>query len=217
MRRVTLCSAVRTAREARRTTATRRLERQRRGEVPPLVHGYVDVTSNYYTAYNSSSSVIRRLSSGTLKHHLKAKRPRASELRSVSEIDIVNDIQDSEGFADIVNSDDEASPPDDLPESMLKQVEAYLDLRLTSDSMPNYLDWDELDAPGQHDKLRLLDLNHEDVVAVNIEFCCRYMIRGFTWLFDLAARFPYESYETASRMFVFEMLIWCNMFCRMSH
>ena len=133
MRRVTLCSAVRTGREARRTTANRRLEKQRRGEVPPLVNGYVDVTCNYYTAYNSSSSVIRRLSSGILKHHLKAKRPRASELRSVSEIDIVNDIHDSEGFSDIVNSDDEASPPDDLPESMLKQVEAYLNLRLTSE------------------------------------------------------------------------------------
>ena len=128
------------------------------------------VTFNYYTAYSSSSSSIRFLSSGTIKHHLKAKRPRASELRSVSEIDIVNDIQDSEGFADIVNSDDEASPPDDLPASMLKNVEAYFDLRLTAESMPNYLDWDELDSPGQNDRLRFLDLNHEDVVAINMEF-----------------------------------------------
>ena len=100
---------------------------------------------------------------------------------------------------------------------MLKQVEAYLNLRLTSDSMPDYLDWDELDAPEQHDKFRLLDLNHEDVVAINMEFCCRYMIRGFTFLFDLAARFPYESYDTATRMADFEMQIWCNMFCRMLH
>ena len=51
MRRVTLCAAIRTARETRRITATRRLERQRRGEVPPLAHGYVDITSNYYTGY----------------------------------------------------------------------------------------------------------------------------------------------------------------------
>ena len=144
-----------------------------------MVHGYVDVTSNYYTAYSTSSSSIRRLSSGTIKHNLKSKRPRASELRSVSESDIVNDMQDIQGFADIENSDDEASPPDDLPASMLKQVEAYFDLRLTAESMPNYLDWDELDAPGQNDRLRFLDLNHEDVVAANIEFCCRYMIRGF--------------------------------------
>ena len=71
MRRVTLSSAVRAARGARRTTATRRLERQRRGEVPPLVQGYVDVTFNYYTAYSTSSSSIRRLSSGTIKHSLK--------------------------------------------------------------------------------------------------------------------------------------------------
>ena len=83
---------------------------------------------------------------------------------------------------------------------MLKQVGADLNLRLTSDSMPDYLDWDELDAPEQHYKFRLLDLNHEDVVAINMEFCCRYMIRGFTFLFDLAARFPYESYDTATRM-----------------
>ena len=131
----------------------------------------MDVTSNYYTAYNPSSSVIRRPSSGTRKHHLKAKRPRASELRSVSEIYIINDIQHSQGFADIANSDDEASPPDGLPESMLKQVEAYLNLSLTSTTIPDYLDWDELDAPEQHDRFRLLDLNHEDVVTINMEFC----------------------------------------------
>ena len=98
---------------------------------------------------------------------------------------------------------------------MLKQVHAYFDLHLTAESMPNYFDWDELDAPSQNDRLRFLDLNHEDVVAANIEFCCRYMIRGFTCLCDLPARFPYETEEIASRMFVFEMLIWCNMFCRM--
>ena len=95
MRRVSLNSAVRSAREARRTMATRRLERQRRGEVPSLVPGYVDVTSNYYTAYSTSSSSSKRRSSGIIKRHLKSKRPRASELPSVSEIDIVHDMQDS--------------------------------------------------------------------------------------------------------------------------
>ena len=41
------------------------------------------------------------------------------------------------------------------------------------------------------------------------------MVRGFTFLFDLAARFPYDSDDTATRMAEFEMKIWCNMFCRM--
>ena len=95
---------------------------------------------------------------------------------------------------------------------MLKQVEAYFNLSLTSVIIPDYLDWDELDAPEQHEKVRLLDLNHEYVVALNMEFCCRYMIGGFTFLFDLAARFPYESDDTATRMADFEMQIWCNMF-----
>ena len=107
MRRVTLGSAIRNARSARRIMAARRLERQRRGEVPPLVPGYVDVTFNYYTAYTSASSSSKRLSSGTIKHHLKqSKRPRTSELRSVSEIDIAHDIQDEDGFAEIDNSDE---------------------------------------------------------------------------------------------------------------
>ena len=43
---------------------------------------------------------------------------------------------------------------------------------------------------------------------------CLYMIRGWTFLFDLPVRFLYESVEMAIRMFVFEMLILCNMFCK---
>ena len=160
MRRVTLNSAVRNAREARRTMATRRLARQRRGEVPSLVPGYVDVTSNYYTAYSTSSSSSKRLSSGIIKRHLKHfKRPRSSELQSVSEIDIGHDMQGSEGFADIENSDDEVSPPEELPDSMLKQVHAYFDLHLTTESMPDYMEWDELDAPDKNNELRGKDLN----------------------------------------------------------
>ena len=79
-------------------------------------------------------------------------------------------MQDSEGFVDIEHSDDEASPPEDLPTSMLKQVYAYLDLHLTTESMPNYIDWDELDAPDKNDGLRCLDLNDENVIGTNIEF-----------------------------------------------
>ena len=45
MRRVTIGAAIRIACETRRITATRRLERQRRGEVPTLAHGYVGITS----------------------------------------------------------------------------------------------------------------------------------------------------------------------------
>ena len=126
-------------------------------------------------------------------------------------------MQDSEGFADIENSDDEASPPEELPESMLKQVHAYFDLHLTTESMPDYMEWDELDAPDKNNELRGKDLNEEKVIQTNILFACRYMIRGWTCLFDLPIRFPYESVEMAIRMFVFEMLIWCNMFCRMLH
>ena len=182
-----------------------------------MAHGYVDVTSNYYTAYCPSSSVIKRPSSGIRKRHLKAKRSRGSELKSISEIDTNNDIQDSEGFADIVNSDDEASPPDDLPETMLKQVEAYFNLLRTSDDIPDYLDWDELDTPEQHEKVRHLDRDHEDVVALNMEFCCRYMVRGFTFLFDLHRRFSHDNDEIATSMAELEMKIWCNVFCRMLH
>ena len=133
MRRATVGSAIRNARSARRIMAARRLERQRRGEVPPLVPGYVDVTSNDYTAYTTASPSSKRPSPGTIKHHLKqSKRSRASELRSVSEIDIAHDMQDEHGFAEIDNSDEEASPPEDLPPSMLHQVQAYLDLQITA-------------------------------------------------------------------------------------
>ena len=96
---------------------------------------------------------------------------------------------------------------------MREQVEAYLNLLLTSEKIQDYIEWDEFDTPDYHAKIRHLDLDHEDVVAVNIEFCCRYMVRGFAFLFDLHRRFPYENDDIALSMAEIEMKIWCNVFC----
>ena len=200
--------------------ATRRLERQRRGEVPSLVPGYVDITSNYYTDYTNPSSSSRRLSSGTIKHHLKhSKRPRSSNPRSISEVDIAHDahdMQDSDGFADIHESDEEASPPEDLPPDMLHQVQAYLDLTIATNQMQDYIEWNELDASWKNNALRHVDLNDDRVISTNMSFACRYMIVGWTGLFDLSARIPYAANELVAMM-AHEVLIWCNMFCRMLH
>ena len=220
MRRATVVSAIRNSRGARRIMVTRRLERQRRGEVPSLVPGYVDITSNYYTAYTTPSSSSRRLSSGTIKYHLKhSKRPRTSDPRSVSEVDIAHDahdMQDSDGFADIEESDEEASPPEDLPPEMLHQVQAYLDLTIATNQMPDYLDWNELDAGWKNFAFRSVDLNDDRVIETNMLFACRYMIAGWTGLFDLSARIAYAANELVGMM-AYEVLIWCNMFCRMLH
>ena len=82
--------------------------------------------------------------------------------------------------------------------------------------MPDYMDWNELDAPSKNDVLRGMDLNDEKVIETNMTFGCRYMIRGWAWLFGPSARIPYATIDEV-RMLAFEMLIWCNMFCRMLH
>ena len=94
-------------------------------------------------------------------------------------------MQDSDGFADIEESDEEASPPEDLPPEMLHQVQAYLDLTIATNQMPDYLDWNELDAGWKNDALRSVDLNDDRVIETNMLFACRYMIAGWTGLFDL--------------------------------
>ena len=85
LRRVTVGSNIRVARIMRRITASRRLERQRRGEVPPLAPGVVDVSSNYYTGYLSAVGTKRSFAFGSTND---AKRIRKSQLASVSEDDI---------------------------------------------------------------------------------------------------------------------------------
>ena len=82
--------------------------------------------------------------------------------------------------------------------------------------MPNYMDWNELDAPSKNDVLYSMDLNDDRVIETNMSFCCRYMIRGWTLLFNFSARITYATIDKV-RMLAFEMLIWCNMFCRMLH
>ena len=77
-------------------------------------------------------------------------------------------MQDEDGFAEIDNSDEEASPPEDLPPSMLHQVQAYLDLQITAESMPNYMDWNEFDAPSKNDVLHSIDLNDDRVIETNV-------------------------------------------------
>ena len=54
LNQVTVGSNIRRARIARRLNASRRLERKRRGEVPALVLGFVDITSNWYTGCHTS-------------------------------------------------------------------------------------------------------------------------------------------------------------------
>ena len=103
------------------TTATRRLERQRRGEVPSLAHGFVDITSNYYTGYYTTCK--KRFSSSTNNRLDNAKRLRRSEVTSVSNVDVDDEMQGSEGFANVVDSDEEASPPNNLSDDIREQVE----------------------------------------------------------------------------------------------
>ena len=100
---------------------------------------------------------------------------------------------------------------------MREQVEYYFNLLLTSDKIPEYMKWDQFDTPEYRAKIRLLDLDHDDVVDINIEFSCRHMVRGFTHLFDLNLRFPYDDYDFALSMAELEMKTWCNVFGRMLH
>ena len=138
MRRVILCSAIRCARLRRKVTATRRLERQRRGEVPSLVHGFVDITSNYYTGYYTTCK--KRSSSSTNNRLDNAKRLRSSEVTSVSNVDVDDEMQDSEGFANVIDSDEEASPPNNLPDDIREQVYIFLNFDKADTKTPSYLE-----------------------------------------------------------------------------
>ena len=81
LNQVTVGSNIRRARIARRLIASRRLERQRRREVPALVLGFVDITSNWYTGCNISA-VTKRSSASDLT--ADAKRSRRSPSTSTS-------------------------------------------------------------------------------------------------------------------------------------
>ena len=69
---------------------------------------------------------------------------------------------------------------------------------------------------GKNDAFRSVDLNDDRVIETNMLFACRYMIAGWTGLFDLSARIAYAANELVGMM-AYEVLIWCNMFCRMLH
>ena len=164
-RRVTLCSAIRCARLRRKVTAIRRLERQRRGEVPSLAHGFVDITSNYYTGYHTTGKRAgqKRFSSSTNDRLDNAKRLRKSEVTSVSNVDVDDDMQDSEGFADVVDSDEEASPPNNLSQDIHEKVEIFLNLDYAATKLPRYNDWEFWDLPECHASYCDLNFDHEQV------------------------------------------------------
>ena len=117
LNQVTVGSNIRRARIGRRLNASRRLERQRRGEV--LVHGFVDITSKWYTGYHTSA--------GT-------KRSSASDLFVDANSDADSEEPyDSEVFAAVGDSDDE--PPNKLSEEMREQVEMFLNLQKAADEL----------------------------------------------------------------------------------
>ena len=134
LRRVTVGSNIRRAGIRRKITASRRLERQRRGEVPALAPGFVDVLSNYYTGYHSAVGTKRSFAFGSTTD---AKRSRKSDVASVSDDDNEEPC-DSEGFAAVADSEDEQPNNYMLSEEMREQVEIFLNQQKAQENAQDY-------------------------------------------------------------------------------
>ena len=139
--------------------------------MPSLVHGFVDITSNYYTGYYAICK--KRCSSSNINRLDNAKRLRRSEVTNVSDVDVDGGMQDSEGFADVVDSDEEASPPNTLSDDMREQVEIFLNLDKAATKLPDYLEWKNCDSSDSHANYRDLNFDDPEVLAANIAFNCR--------------------------------------------
>ena len=91
--------------------------------MPPLAPGFVDVSSNYYTGYLSAVGTKRSSAFGSTN---EATRSRKSQLASVSEVDNEEPC-DSEGFAAVLDSEDEQPKDYMLSEDMREKVEAFFE------------------------------------------------------------------------------------------
>ena len=182
-------SNIRRARVRRRITASRRLERQRRGEVPALAPGFVEVSSNYYTGYHSAVGTKRAFAFGLTT---EAKRSRKSQVASVSDDDNEEPC-DSEGFAAVADSEDEQPNNYMLSEEMREQVEIFLNLQKAQEKAQDYFQFESWDSPECYALYRDLNYDNPDVLPVNTAFTCRYMVRGFLYLWDVGRMFPYAT------------------------
>ena len=170
----TVSSNIRRVNIARKRQATRRFERQRRGEVPTLALGFLDVSSNLYTGHRSSTGTKRSSASDV---SIEAKRSRRSPSTSRSHSDD-EELSDNDGFAAVGDSDDEWPNTYKLSDDMRENVQFFLKLQKAADKFQDYFDFEACDSRKKYLMYRTLRFDNPDVMAINTS----YMPRGTCWL-----------------------------------